>query len=116
MGHQLRIHFSFENGWPVVSNNKWNPMEYWNRSGSTTTQASTVQTSEKPTTASPTSAGPTSGEPLLVYLIVSVYHCRYILFYILIVCHIILMYDLTRLLCFMQKRTFENIRTEFTIL
>ena len=91
-------------------------MEYWNRSGSTTTQASTVQTSEKPTTASPTSAGPTSGEPLLVYLIVSVYHCRYILFYILIVCHIILMYDLTRLLCFMQKRTFENIRTEFTIL
>ena len=38
-------------------------MEYWNRSGATTTQAATVSTSGKPTTSAPTSPGPTSGEP-----------------------------------------------------
>ena len=54
-------HFSFVNDWPVVSNNKWNPMEYWNRSGATTTQAATVSTSGKPTT-----SGPTSGEPTIL--------------------------------------------------
>ena len=60
------ICFSFANDWPVVSSNKWNPMEYWNRSGATTTQAATVSTSGKPTTSAPTSPGLTSGEPKIL--------------------------------------------------
>ena len=100
-----KIHFSFVNDWPVVYHDeKWNPMEYWNRSGTTTTQASTVSTSGKPTTPNPTSGEHTIFNLFIQKYIIAVIFYN-IIYFVFIVCDIT---SVNSRCCIECSKVFEN--------
>ena len=97
--------FSFVNDWPVVYHDeKWNPMEYWNRSGTTTTQASTVSTSGKPTTPNPTSGEHTIFNLFIQKYIIAVIFYN-IIYFVFIVCDIT---SVNSRCCIECSKVFEN--------